>query len=107
MTLTEEKKDSLKDIFDNDSDFMRGFETGLFLRTKGGTVEEYGCTIPETGNKQAKSAFDMIKKSIDTARSTLKMDPIIDNALTIVLEFIDGLYYFITILSPTGLKQLD
>ena len=107
MTAAEKKKESIKDIFDNDSDFMRGFETGLFLRTKGGTVEEYGCTVPDTGNKQAKSAFDMITKSINTARSTLKMDPIIDEALTVVLELLDGLYYFITILSPTGLKQLD
>ena len=47
---------------------MRGFETGLFLRTKGGTVEEYGCEPPQTGNKQARSAFEMVKSSIDKAR---------------------------------------
>ncbi len=43
---TEEKKSSL-DIFDNDSDFMRGFETGLFLRSKGGSIEEFGCAFDE------------------------------------------------------------
>ena len=37
------KEGSIAALFDSDSDFMRGFETGLFLRTKGGTVEEYGC----------------------------------------------------------------
>ena len=38
----------IEDIFDNDSEFMRGFETGLFLRTKGGSIEEYGCEVRES-----------------------------------------------------------
>ena len=79
---------------------MRGFETGLFLRTKGGTVEEYGCEPPQTGNKQARSAFEMVKSSIDKAREYAQLDPTVDSALTVVLEFLDGFYYFITILSP-------
>ena len=32
-----------KNAYDSDSEFMRGFETGIFLRTKGGKIEEYGC----------------------------------------------------------------
>ena len=32
-----------RNIFDNDSDFMQGFETGLFLRQKGGKLEDYDC----------------------------------------------------------------
>ena len=32
LNTIELKKKRLSDIFDNDSDFMRGFETGLFLR---------------------------------------------------------------------------
>ena len=45
-----EKDLEIQDIFDNDSEFMRGFETGLFLRTKGGTVEEYGCSVSDNSN---------------------------------------------------------
>ena len=48
----EEKKAKINEIFDNDSDFMRGFETGLFLRTKGGTIEEYGCAAPANLNSK-------------------------------------------------------
>ena len=58
----------IEDIFDNDSEFMRGFETGLFLRTKGGSVEEYGCTVKAERNSSTKAAFDMIKNNIDIAR---------------------------------------
>ena len=39
------------DLFHKDSDFMRGFETGLFLRSKNGKVEEYGCEVPTDSNK--------------------------------------------------------
>ena len=35
------------------------------------------------------------------------MDPIIDRALTIVVDVMDALTYFQTLLSKDGLKQLD
>ena len=85
----------IEDIFDNDSEFMRGFETGLFLRTKGGTIDEYGCAIRESKSKdKTKEAFDMIKSGIDTARASVQMDPVIDRALTIVVDVMDALTYF-------------
>ena len=40
----EEEKSKWRDAFESDSDFMKGFETGIFLRTKGGSLEEYGCS---------------------------------------------------------------
>ena len=52
ISMAQAEKISVDDIFDNDSEFMRGFETGLFLRTKGGKVEEYGCEVKD--NERAK-----------------------------------------------------
>ena len=64
----EDRKQKINEIFDNDSDFMRGFETGLFLRTKGGNIEEYGCAAPSvTNNKSNQGIFDTIKTSINAA----------------------------------------
>ena len=61
---------------------MRGFETGLFLRSKQGNVEDYGCIVPTEGsNKMTKAAFDQIKKSIGMAKDKLPVDPIINNAM--------------------------
>ena len=45
--------------------------------------------------------------SISMAKSKLKVDPIIDNALNLVLEFLDGLYSFITLLTPKNGQKLD
>ena len=39
----EAKKEKWSEAFNSDSEFMKGFETGIFMRTKGGKVEEYGC----------------------------------------------------------------
>ena len=98
----------IEDIFDNDSEFMRGFETGLFLRTKGGTIDEYGCAVREVKKKdKMKEAFEMIKSNIDIARASVQMDPVIDNALKIVVDIMDTLTYYQTLLSKEGLKQLD
>merc|ERR1712060_215223 len=104
----EDGEGSKADIFDNDSEFMRGFETGLFLRTKGGTVEEYGCSEPKsTTCKAADSAFKTIKGAIEMAKGALSLDPIIDQSLGMVLEFLEGLFYFVGILNPSGYKHLD
>ena len=46
------------DMFHKESDFMKGFETGLFLRSKNGNVEEYGCVVPQEANNQVKMAFE-------------------------------------------------
>ena len=86
---------------------MRGFETGLFLRTKGGTVEEYGCTPPTDTNKKAGNAFEMVKSNIELAMNTLKLDPVIEEAFTVVFAFIDGLNQFMAILKPESRKELD
>ena len=45
---TEEPKQErwTKNMWDKDSEFMKGFETGIYLRTSGGKIEEYGCEMP-------------------------------------------------------------
>ena len=46
--------------FESDSEFMKGFETGIYLRTKGGTVEEYGCAVPKDAENKFSVAIDEI-----------------------------------------------
>ena len=104
---SDETKATVADIFDNESEFMRGFETGLFLRSKGGDVEEYGCAMPVNGSNSMKSAFDMIRTNINMAASAVVLDDYIQQGLDTVMDFFDGLYDFTKILSPKGYKELD
>ena len=100
-------KPKRSDLLDNDSEFMRGFETGLFLRTKGGDIEEYGCKVSNDSNKGVRGAFDMIKSNLDLAKSSLRLDPIVDEALTVIMEFMDGLVQFISIVMSQGKQETD
>ena len=42
-----QSSEKISDMFENDSQFMKGFETGIYLRTSGSDVQEYGCKMPE------------------------------------------------------------
>ena len=107
IMFTQQASAGVADMFDSDSDFMRGFETGLFLRTKGGSVDEYNCKIPNDSNPEAKKAFDLIKNSINTGMRALPPDPIIKDAIKMLVDFLDGLYYMFQVLSKEGRQHLD
>ena len=107
LATKEENKQAVATLFDNDSEFMRGFETGLFLRSKGGNVEEYGCSMPSVEDSRLKMAFDMIRTNIDLATSAITLDPYIEQGLNTIMDFFDGLHEFTTILQPKGFKGLD
>ena len=47
---TQETTETYSSIFESSSDFMKGFETGILLRTKNGKIEDFGCVIPEQAN---------------------------------------------------------
>lgn len=87
---------------------MRGFETGLFLRTKGGSIEEYGCAGSLTSDEKINdSVFKQIKSAIKTATAALKLDPVIKETFDVILEFLDGFSALIDVLSPSKHRETD
>ena len=59
IVLAEETQDfKYSTFFDSDSEFMKGFETGILLRSKNGSVEEFGCKAPERGQAEQDKAFE-------------------------------------------------
>ena len=60
--------------FESDSDFMKGFETGIFIRTKGGSPADYGCTIEDDTEDQISAAIVVIRTAIANAKSSLPDD---------------------------------
>ena len=47
-------------IFDDDHDFMKGFETGIMMRNQENKLEEFGCVVPDTVRPTFQSVFDSI-----------------------------------------------
>ena len=63
IVLAEEEQDfSYSSMFDSDSEFMKGFETGILLRSKNGSVQEFGCKAPEKGQAEQDKAFQAIEQ---------------------------------------------
>ena len=84
MTLTvkvygQKKSDNNKwsKAFESDSEFMKGFETGIFIRTKGGSPADYGCTIEDDTEDQISAAIVVIRTAIANAKSSLPDDQMI------------------------------
>ena len=77
---------------------MKGFETGIFLRTKGGKVEEYGCSAPDDADNQVSMAIEMIRTAIINAKDGLPDEPMLHEALAMIYEFLGSVKYFIVIL---------
>ena len=108
--FAEEAKEKQKwsKAFETDSEFMKGFETGIFLRTKGGSVEEYGCK-PADGSTggTAGVTIETIRMAISNAKGSLPDEEMLHDALDMIFEFLGSLKYFIVILTPRAGQDFD
>ena len=88
---------------------MKGFETGIYLRTKGGTIEEYGCSIPEDANNKFSVAIEEVQQAIWMAKQSgqLPDDPMLHDALSLINEFLNSFKTFFLILGPSSPDWLD
>ena len=64
VAQNDEKKGTYSDIFESSSDFMKGYETGILLRTKNGKIEDFGCVIPPDAiGPEAEQVFKNISQA--------------------------------------------
>lgn len=100
-------KQSKSAIFDNDSEFMKGFETGILMRSKGGDVAEYGCVLPEEATAQFAPVIDTINGALGTVEALLPNDPMLIEAFQMITVFNGSLEYFLVTINPETAKYLD
>ena len=103
FSLARAEEDQELQIFNNDSLFMQGFENGYLLKKREQVVEDFGCYVPmnlKLANDRAANAYDIVKRGFEGAKNTLDLNPVIDEAINMILIKIDGLYKFIAVLSP-------
>ena len=98
----DDKKKKWSNAFDSDSEFMKGFETGILLRTKGGKVEEYGCSAPDDADSQVSAAIEMIRSAISSAKDGLPDEPMLHEALALIVEFLGSVQTFVAVLGNAG-----
>merc|ERR1712151_1109045 len=107
MTIALTKESKWASAFNTDSEFMKGFETGIFLRTKGGKVEEYGCKEAEQADNSVVSTIETIRMAISNAKSALPDEEMLQDALDMIFEFLGSMKYFVAVLSPKFDQEVD
>eukprot|EP00352_Strombidinopsis_acuminata_P006451 CAMPEP_0176369622 /NCGR_PEP_ID=MMETSP0126-20121128/23418_1 /TAXON_ID=141414 ORGANISM="Strombidinopsis acuminatum, Strain SPMC142" /NCGR_SAMPLE_ID=MMETSP0126 /ASSEMBLY_ACC=CAM_ASM_000229 /LENGTH=200 /DNA_ID=CAMNT_0017728335 /DNA_START=24 /DNA_END=626 /DNA_ORIENTATION=+ len=95
---------AFENIFEKDSEFMKGFETGLLMRSKDAQLEDYGCTIPESSGFED-VIFDTLAGPMAMMKAFIP-DETASDAITVVEDYLAGLRSFITVLKPNQ-PQID
>ena len=86
-------------IFEDDHDFMKGFETGVMLRSKQTPLEEYGCKPPqETTHLQ--TIFGFITSALDGVKPFLPDDFELETGVDMVQTYINGMTDLISVIDP-------
>ena len=73
----DDRQSKWSSAFESDSEFMKGFETGIFIRTKGTSPSDYGCTIEDDSEDSISAAIVVIRTAIANAKSSLPDDQIV------------------------------
>lgn len=94
-------------IFDDDSEFMKGFETGIIMRTKDSNIEEFGCTVPKNAKSDLQAKLGLITGAMETIKPFLPDDVDLENAYTMLIEFINGISNLFLIFDPKNVKLMD
>ena len=86
-------------LFDDDSEFIKGFEVGLMMRSKGGDPEEMGCVLPMV---DLRKKYDKVLTTIEGGMTTV--EAILPNeaflAFQMIQVFTENLVDFIILVSP-------
>ena len=96
----EQTKSKRGNIFESDSDFIKGFETGVLMRTKQGDIADYGCALTED-ESDAKKVFDSIVGSMLNLKAFLGDDQVLIDAFAMVEEYIKSLQFYIQVFTAS------
>ena len=96
-----------KNIFDEESDFMKGFETGVMMRSKKTTLEEFGCSAPDELKSKFGTMMETISGALDTVQMFIPDDFDFDNAFNMLKVYMDGLSGLALVVDPASQKHLD
>ena len=98
---------SANTIFDDDHEFMKGFEYGVLSRNKGTSLEEFGCKVPEASDSTFMTIVENVSMALNTAKPFLPDDLEIEQNFEMLTTYLDGMTGLWTVLDPKTSGQLD
>ena len=98
---------SAGNIFDDGSDFMRGFETGVMMRQKKTSLDEFGCAVPNEMRSKFTNMLDNVSVAMDGVKMFIPDDLDINLGFEMVHTYIDGMSGLASVIDPDSGKYLD
>ena len=92
-------------LFDEQSDFMKGFETGIMTRDRT-DFEEFGCN-QSSGKSGIDKIFSNVYLALNTVKPFIPDDEDLNTAYDSLLLYVDGISTLVTILDPEASKYND
>lgn len=106
FSLTLAVVEAKETIFDDDHDFMKGFETGVMMRNSGSTSEEFGCYMPKS-NWQLQNVINLYRMVMQNFVKMLPEDNDIETAFDLLNEYMTGFVGLAAVLNPDTNAALD
>ena len=98
--------ESQQNIFDDDHDFMKGFETGVMTRGKDVSVTDYGCAeLPK--NKELETIFGFVDMALDGVKPFLPDDFELVNGIEMAQTYATNLIDLLGVLDRGSSQILD
>lgn len=83
-------------ILDDDHDFMKGFETGVMMRSSESSASEFGCDEIKT-SWDVQNRIDFYLKTISEVSAFLPSDSSFLQPFRLLTEYIEGLWQLIAV----------
>ena len=94
-------------IFDDDHEFMKGFETGVMMRSSQKTFDDFGCTVPDDMRSNISSMLDNVVLAIDGVKVFLPDDLELENGFDMVRTYVEGMSGLAMVMDPKSSESLD
>ena len=94
-------------IFDDDHEFMKGFETGVMMRSKNTSIDEFGCKVPDEMRSRFGSLLGNMAIAMDAIKMILPNDLDIENGFDMVHTYVEGLSGLALVVDPKSNDYLD
>ena len=91
---------SANTIFDDDHEFMKGFEYGVLSRSKDTSLEEFGCKVPESNISNFVLVMENISLALNTVQPFLPDDLEIEQNFEMMSTYVEGLSGLWSVIDP-------
>ena len=79
---------------------MKGFETGVMMRTKQTTIADFGCHVPDMTKSRLATLLEHMSLALDGVKMLMPNDLDAEEGFEMVSAYVEGLANFASVFDP-------